>query len=179
MSRKPLVLGVALSLILAAVVVPISIHLPRWVEFEFVFLAWWVIWVGLLAWLLFRGHSVDDDTDVEPIARVGQGFGSAADGIFDFGCLATDGCQQLVVLVIAGMLLWAGAWLLLEFLLPGIAVLFLASIGGMLARAVNDTHGCEGQMGRSLLWAGLWATAYIGPLAGIVAWLSALLPQWR
>src|SRR5690242_14129916 len=46
---------------LTAVLIPMALHLPRWVEFEIVLGAWWAVWLAVLTWLLFTGKRVTDD----------------------------------------------------------------------------------------------------------------------
>src|SRR5262249_10174101 len=46
---------------LTAVLIPMALRLPRWVEFEIVLAAWWAIWLAVLAGLLYTGRRVTDD----------------------------------------------------------------------------------------------------------------------
>lgn len=82
------------------------------------------------------------------------------------------------MLIIGAFVLIAFAFLFLfELVIPAIALLLLASIGGMFARAVNDNHHCEGNLGLSVLWGAIWASVYVGPLAAIVIWVINFLPK--
>ena len=175
-SRKVLVGVVCLCLALAATLLPVSLHLQKWVEAELVLFAWWVVWVCLLAWLLYRGHDVDDDGQI----RFGGGrTGSCLDlaTYVDPGCgaLFGEGCAAALVGVLVSVVLLAAVFLMIEFVVPAIALVLLASIGGMLARAVNDRHDCDGRFWRSLAWGTAWATVYIGPVAAIVIWAGTML----
>jgi hypothetical protein len=183
-SRKLIVAIVALCMAVAALVIPVAAHLPRWIEIELVLGAWWLLWVITLVVLLFQGVAVDDDTSAPTFARgstkgLGGAVGETASNLewFD-GCgfaACGEGC-----LIAAGILLAVFALLaVIEFLIPAIAILLFASIGGMLARAVNDRHECEGRFGLSVLWGLLWATLYTGPVIAIVAWVSAFLAHRR
>jgi hypothetical protein len=185
-SRKPIVLLVSLCLILAAVLIPVGAHLPRWVEIEIVLGVWWLIWVIALTWILHRGHKVEDDANW---TGMGSKKGSFLDrfmpnsdkysGCGDFAGCADPGCGEgfggIVVAILALILIGLAVILLVELIIPAIALLLFASIGGMFARAVNDTHDCEGSIGKSLFWGALWATVYIGPVAAVAIWLANYL----
>ena len=47
--------------VLTAVLIPMALRLPRWVEFEIVLAAWWAIWLAVLTRLLYAGQRVADD----------------------------------------------------------------------------------------------------------------------
>lgn len=185
LSRKPLVIWLVVCLAVSAAAIPFAAHLPRWVEIELVFGAWWAIWVCALTWLLFHGHEVDDDAEVdrpELVKRMGgDGHGGCLDsaGCLDpNGCMVVDeGCGQGLLVVVALILGGLAVLLIVEFLIPAVAMLLLASIGGMVARAVNDRHECQGRLGLSLFWGALWATVYVGPVAALAIWGTALVQQ--
>lgn len=177
-SRKPIVLLVSLCLILSAVLIPVASRLPRLIEAELVLGVWWLIWVIALSALLFRGHKVEDDADW--IGNGGERTKSWLEWLnipADSGCLLDEGCFMIFVAIIAFLLLGLAFLVLIEFVVPAIALLLFASIGGMFARAVNDNHHCEGRLGLSLLWGAIWATVYVGPIAAIVIWVISLLPR--
>lgn len=139
---------------------------------------WWLIWVVTLTVLLYRGHKVDDDADW--IGNGGERTKSWLEWIHlpaDSGCGVDEGCLTIVVAILAFLLLGLAFLVLIEFIVPAIALLLFASIGGMFARAVNDTHHCEGRFGLSLFWGAMWATVYVGPIAAIVIWVISLLPR--
>lgn len=175
-SRKPLVLVIALCLVLSGVLIPVGAHLPRWVEAEIVLAVWWLVWVCMLTALLFRGEAVDDDTRWLPFGGEKSGMMLDSLGILDpVGCIAGEGCATVILTIAAVLLAGLALMVLVEFIVPAIALLLLASIGGMLARAVNDRHECAGRFGASLLWGAVWATLYIGPVAAAVLWLSTMV----
>lgn len=181
-SRKPIVLIVGLCFLASAILIPVSLHLNRWVEVELVLAVWWLVWFVVMSWLLYEGHAVDDDIHVPKTkgaltkTTAGEAGGCLVDAGCAPGCFPIDaGCGEFGVAIIAGFLLLIGVVFLIELLFPAIALLLLASIGGMFARAVNDTHDCEGRVGRSLFWAFAWATLYIGPVAAVVIWVSNYL----
>lgn len=147
------------------------------VEAEMVLGAWWLVWVIGLTWLLFRGHHVEDDAE-----WIGKGKGRWRDWgdwlhFPDLGCAFDEGCATILLAIVAFLLLGLAFLLLIELIIPAIALLLLLSIGGMFARAVNDNHHCEGNLGLSVFWGGIWATVYVGPLAAIVIWVINMLPK--
>jgi hypothetical protein len=191
-SRKPIVLLVSICLILSAVIIPTASKLPRLIEVELVMGAWWLIWVGVLTYLLHRGHAVEDDAKwtgawgKESTVRtwldqlVGRHGNTANDlsGCADpSGCFLDEGCAYLAIGILAVILFGLAFFLVIELFIPAIALLLLASIGGMCARAVNDTHHCQGRLGLSLLWGAAWATVYIGPVAAIAIWVASYLAK--
>ncbi len=177
-ARLPMVSGRTSALVLAAcfglsgVLIPVAAHLPRWVEFELVFAAWWIAWVAALSVLLFRGWAVDDDP---PPARLGTfgGLGRGAAGAPDVdrpgwgdtACCAAEGCLSEAGLVVVALL---GAWLVVEFVVPAVALLAYLVIRRMLAAVVNDDDVCKGRLGRSVGWALWYATLFTAPLAFLV-----------
>lgn len=169
---------VSLCLIISAVLIPVASKLPHLIEAEIVLLAWWLIWVIALTTLLFRGHAVEDDADW--IGKGGLRTKSWFEWVnmpWDAGCAFDEGCVTIILAIVAFLLIGLAFLLLIEFVIPAIALLLLASIGGMFAQAVNDTHHCEGRMGLSLLWGAIWATVYVGPVAAIVIWVAGYLAQ--
>jgi hypothetical protein len=174
-SRKVLVPVVGLCLLLSGVLIPIGAHLPRWIEAEIVLGAWWLVWTCVLTWLLVSGHAVDDDSGM----NFGGGKTQMVLDAFSFpdlgGCAVDEGCASIFLGLIAALLIGLAFVVLVEFIVPAIAILLLLSIGGMLARAVNDTHECRGRIGLSLMWGALWSTVYIGPILVVVLGLSAFL----
>jgi hypothetical protein len=50
-----------ICLLLTAILIPMALRLPRWIEFEIVLLVWWVIWFAVLTGFLYRGLRVADD----------------------------------------------------------------------------------------------------------------------
>lgn len=172
-SRKTIVPIVVTCLAVAALCIPIALHLPRFIEIELVLGAWWLIWTVTLFILLYRGHKVDDDTAVSgwSSSRFGSLDGTWADSI---GCVG-DGCAEGFGYLVAGIFVIIGILLLVELIIPGLIILLLLSIGGMTARAINDRHDCDGRFVPSLLWSVVWSTVYTGPLIAIVVAISAYL----
>ncbi len=175
-SRKPLVLLVSLCLLVAAAAIPAASHLPAWIEVEFVLLAWWAVCAAVLTYLLYIGHGVDDDIIAPSFS------GTKSDALYHSleiaancgGCVVGENCLAALMILFAGLLIGLALALLIELVIPAIALLLLVSIGGMLARVANDTHGCHNRFGPSLFWGVLWATIYVAPIAAIVVWVAAI-----
>ncbi|MEQ1932260.1 MAG: hypothetical protein ABL962_00070 [Fimbriimonadaceae bacterium] len=174
-SRKPLALTVLLCLGGWVLVFSVAVRLPRWLEAEIILGIWWGTWVWILSWMLYQGHQVDDDAEVGFGGDFSRKAGETAVSSLDLGCLVFgEGCLIAIGLVILIFLLA----LFIEFALPALGFILFLSVGGMFARAINDTHGCERNLGRSLLWGGLWATLYVGPLLAVVPWLPLVFPKF-
>lgn len=171
LSRRPLALALAACMLVAGLVVPQALHLPRWVEIELVLAAWWLTWCAVLFWILYRGSEVEDDADVEFATHRTR---SAIQWTFGLG----DSCcwfNEIGIAVFAVIVALLAVFFLVELAAPAVALLLFLSIGGMVARAVNDRHDCEGRVGPSLLWAVLWSTVYLGPASALAAWLSKFI----
>lgn len=162
----------------SAVLLPASVHLPRWVEVELVLALWWVIVAGALTTLLYRGFRLRDDVVYftpwsrpaavkgdAPAAPAGKtGCAGWADGLS--GC-GGDGEGLLVMLALAvvlGLALGA-AWVLVELALPLVFFLMYWLFMRAIGRVANDRHGCEGSLARALGWGLGWATLYVLPVA--------------
>jgi hypothetical protein len=77
---------------------------------------------------------------------------------------------------VAIVALFFAAWFVVEVAIPGIAFVTYFLLRGMLARVVNDRHGCAGSWPRAIGWAIIWATVYILPQAALV-WVIHLVVQ--
>jgi hypothetical protein len=184
-------LVVGASLVASAVLLPASVKLPRWIEAELVLGLWWVIVLGTLATLLYRGFRLRDDyvyflpwdrpakaggAEGERPARGGaSGGGSGCSGID--GCNVLDGCSgdgegMLAALVVGAALAVAlgAAWVFVELAMPLVFFLMYALLLRAIGRVAKDHHDCAGAPGRSLGWGALWATIYVAPIA-LVTWL--------
>jgi hypothetical protein len=150
-------------------------HLTALVEAQVVMGVWWVVWFGVLTYLLYTGTLVDDELvdvsfspgSVEDILETVPNPGCAPD--------PSDGCLAVIGILVGVVLLYLAFVLLIELVLPGIALILLVSVGGMLARVANDTHDCERKLGRSLTWAFVWSTTYVLPIALAVIGVVSLL----
>jgi hypothetical protein len=87
-----------------------------------------------------------------------------------FGELLASAGDVEGILVVLGVLLAIGlGWAIVELLAPVLLICAYVVIVAALRRVANDRHGCEANLGRSILWGALWATLYTLPLAAIVA----------
>jgi hypothetical protein len=163
-----------ICLLLAVILIPMALRLPRWVEFEIVLGVWWFVWFAVLTCFLYRGLRVGDDyafhrprnwssSNQNQSQKDSTSTDSSGVGFFS-GWLP----DELVVLFIVAGVLVGGIWLLFEVAIPVVLFLLYFVSRGMLARVVNDRHHCRGNLGRSVLWGFAWATVYTVPLAGAV-----------
>ena len=140
-SGKFSALVLALCFLLTAVLIPVSAHFPRWVEFELVLAVWWALWTGALPVLLYRGHAISDD-----FSQPTGGFIKNLDlGSLDLGGCSTGcagfewiGCADTLGAIAIGIMILIAAFVLIKFALPGVAFLIYFLIRGMLARVVNN-----------------------------------------
>jgi hypothetical protein len=168
-----------LCLAVSAVLLPVAAHLPRWVEFELVLAAWWVVWTIAVTWFLYRGCDVADDLRTPKVPAMGSSSG-LADNTGDWGLDLVANCAETPALVIGAIVFGVvGVWLAVEFLIPGLAFLLYLLVRGMVARAVNDRRDCGGSLLRAVAWGLAWATLYTAPLALTVLAVHALHPRLR
>jgi hypothetical protein len=193
LSGKATAAWLVVCLLLPAVLIPTVVQLPIWIRFEIVLGVWWVVWLLVLARLLYTGQRVSDDhvlgaprswlassTDKEkekPAPARGEGGGSWFSGLNLGGGMDGEVAAIGCAIVIGLILLFAGAWILVEIAIPVTWFLLYFLVRGMLATVVNDRHRCRGQVGRSLGWAFLWATAYMAPLALAIWFIHYALTQ--
>jgi hypothetical protein len=162
---------------LSSIILPVAAHLPRWVEFELVIGAWWVIWTIALVYLLHKGCDITDDMQPRTPRTGGCSWGDTIGDGCAFAPIEAGECGGIVVGLLAIVLLIAGLWLAIEVLIPGLAFLLYWLVRGMAARAVNDRKDCKENLLRSAGWGVLWATLYTAPLA-LAAWaIHAILPR--
>jgi hypothetical protein len=179
LSGKAAAAWLVVCLGLTAVLIPMVLRLPIWIDFEIVLAVWWVVWLGVLTAFLYSGSRVADDHALQQPRNWFSGWfssgksksgkestsdGSWWDGFF-VGWFVGD---ELLVLIIAAVVLVAGIWLLFEVAIPVLLFLLYFVARGMLAGVANDRHHCRGRLGRSVVWGFLWATAYTAPLAAAV-----------
>jgi hypothetical protein len=196
LSGRATALVVGLSLSATAILLPVTLHLPQWVETEIVFGVWWVIVTLTLVTLLYRGFRLRDDLVVflpwdrpaasAKAAGAPKPKGKSGGASWADGCSIGDGCSGLdgegcggalaVIAVIAVAL--GAAWIFVELVMPVVFFLtywlFMRGIG----RVANDRRGCEGDFLKSLGWGALWATVYVLPLGGIT-WALHVIHKLR
>lgn len=169
-----------LCLAMSAVLLPVAAHLPRWVEFELVLGAWWAVWAIAVAWFLYRGCDVADDMPgpPQPSAHgIDPPYVDLGGCGLDLAALGGEGCGTVVLGIGAVLLVIAGLWLAVEFLIPGLAFLLYLLVRGMVARAVNDRRDCGGSILRAAAWGIAWATLYTAPLALTVLAVHSIHPH--
>ncbi len=177
LSGKVAAAWLVVCLLLTALLIPMAVRLPLWVDFEIVLAVWWAVWFAVLTGLLHNGFRVADDHALQQPRNWFSGWSSSKknkessetsgswwDGFF-WGWVLGD---ELVFLIIAAVVLVGGIWLLFEVAIPVLLFLLYFIARGMLAGVANDRHHCRGRLGRSVLWGFLWATVYTGPLAAAV-----------
>jgi hypothetical protein len=178
-------------LALIALLIPTVVRLPLWIDFEIVLASWWLVWLIVLARLLYTGQRVtadhqlgeprnwltaitgkkDQETPKDPLdiskPKTQQRGGSWSPYI-DLGGIDGEGCAWILAVFVALVLLVFLIWFLIEIAIPVVLFLLYLAVRGMLAHVINDRHRCRGRLGRSLGWAFVWATLYTAPLAGVV-----------
>jgi hypothetical protein len=181
LSGKASAAWLVVCFVLTAVLIPMTLRLPRWVAFEVVLAAWWLIWLAVLTRLLYVGQRVADDhqmseprpwfSSAKPRAKPKKQDPNSAwwDGFF-WGSLGFDSEAVAVgCLIVIGLIVLVGlVWLLIEVAIPLMLFVLYFVTRGMLARVINDRHHCRGRLGRALAVAFLWATVYTAPLAAAV-----------
>jgi len=150
--------------LLAAVLIPVAIRLPRWIEVEMVLAGWWLVWAVAITLILHQGCDVMNDASAPEL-------GGKTEGLDAGGCIEAPfsvmegGCWSVVAILLAAI----GIWLFIELVIPAIAFAAYFTIHGMLAWAVNDRHHCVGSWPRSILWGGVSAALFTAPLA-LLTW---------
>jgi len=156
--------------LITAVLLPIELDLPHWVEAEAVLAAWWVVWVLILADVLFRGRRLGQ---LRQRLSTDDGEGDVIDDALSFASADwASAAEGGVVGLIAGLLLA----LLLTFALGPLIAIIPALIGGvyflivrLIAQAVRARRRTRRHPLRSLAVAVQWATIYTAPLA-VAVW---------
>lgn len=179
--KLPLFSGKASALVLIgcflvpALLVPLVLRWPWWIDAALVVGCWWLTWVVALTIVLYRGHKVTDDHAMKQPRSWGLGDKlkdwspavDLSDGI-DFSADSGGACLVALLIVLALPLLVLLIWFLAEVGLPLLAFIAYVLVRGQLAHVANDKHGCEGSLVKAPLWGTLWATVYTTPLAVLV-----------
>jgi hypothetical protein len=176
-----------LCLLLPAVLIPAVVRLPVWIDAEIVLGVWWLVWLMVLARLLYTGQRVTDDhalqsprswfgarQDNPPRRRSTSGGGRGWFNWMNWGWHVPsgdpEGCAIAILIVVGLILLVGGLWFIIEIAIPLVWFLLYLHLRGMLAMVINDRHRCRGRLGRSVAWAFVWGSAYTAPLA-LAVWL--------
>ncbi len=196
LSGKAVAAWLILYFVLTGRLIPAVLRLPRWVEFEIVLAAWGMVWLIVLARLLYTGRLVSHDyrwderynwlglpseremdrvppTPSQPDAqseRERMAYHRGLSHGLSWGSLWGPGDATAELgLILGALLLLFGVVRALTFLaVPVVVFLLYFMVRGMLARVVNDRHHCRGRLARALGCGFLWATVYTAPLAGAV-----------
>jgi hypothetical protein len=173
-SGTAVVVLVLASLGVCALLFPVSLRLPRWVETEIVLGAWWIVLASALAFLLHRGLRITDDyrfSLAAPKQSTSPELDARIEKILTWSCVADPvGCGVFAVVA------FVAAWFVAELVLPLVFTLTYLLLYRALASVANDPHACQGNGRRSLAWGTGWATVYVVPLAVIVWWVHLV---WR
>jgi hypothetical protein len=174
-SGKAMAAALALCFVLTGLLVPVILRKPIWIDAEFVVGTWWLIWVVVLAAMLYQGHRVSDDHQLGNarswgLGNIFKGWYSTGSGwdVVDVGTLDSESCAIGCLIIAAIPLIIGLVWVLVEIAIPGLIFLTYFMIRGQLAHVVNDRHHCTGNLIRSIAWGALWATVYTTPIAGFV-----------
>jgi lysylphosphatidylglycerol synthetase-like protein (DUF2156 family) len=187
LSGRATAMVILTSLAGAAVLLPASVKLPRWVEAELVLGAWWLIVAVALTTLLYRGFRLRDDLvyfapwDRPKGSSPGDGKAAGSPGgCGDLGGCGNafpnldigdgEGCLVAIAVGLAMVVAFGAAWVFVELVMPLIFFLMYALFMRAIARAARDRRGCEGDLVKSLGFGGLWATIYVVPIAALT-WL--------
>jgi hypothetical protein len=176
----------AVSLIATGLLVPVALHLPRWIEAEIVLGTWWVTGAVALSVLLFRGARIADDYYYRaPWHRPAEKHLSAASSSTRSGSssgwldppvwLALEGGAGALVGILLAGAAFAAAWLVVELAAPIVFLLFYALLSRAVERATGDNRECKGNLARSLAWGTLWASTYAAPVVAFVWLLHAVI----
>jgi hypothetical protein len=178
-SGKWTVFWLLVCLIITALLIPLVLKKPLWVELEIVVVVWWLLWGVVLTKLLYKGEQIADDHQQHK-ARDWFGLnkeGSGSSGPDLGGCgpgVDAEGCLVLLGLIVALFLVW----ILIEFALPILFFMLYFLIRGMLVHAVHDKPQCQGNWSMAAFRGFLWATIYTAPLAGTI-WLVHYMQMKR
>jgi hypothetical protein len=194
-SARRTALVMSACLVFTGAAVPLSLHLPRWVELEAALAGWWLVWAVVLTVVARRGAELVDDHALvirlpwslapapgrarataapTPTAETPPPRSSWWSKIVD--ALSFPGDLEALVFVVGlavvlGVAL-AGAWLMIEVVAP---VLFAVAYFGVV-RALRRAADYRGSTVRASVAGAGWATAYVAPLAAMV-WLVHLVAQ--
>jgi hypothetical protein len=181
LSGKASAAALLLCLGTTAVLIPMALRMPRWVEYEIVLGVWWIIWLLVLTSYLYGGQRITDDHQLgqprnwfassksQPARRRRDSNSSWWDGFF-WGSVAFDaeGCIYGLAIIVALILLVGLIWFLIEIAIPVLFFLLYVIVRSMMAQVLNDCHYCRGRLARALAWGFVWATVYTAPLAAVV-----------
>jgi hypothetical protein len=172
--------AIGIAFLATATFLPAALRLPRWLDAEWVFVAWWAVAAAGLALLIYRGARVADDHAIvswSPLAKEGPmplpSVGTVADGAF----LAADadGCLGVIIGLLLAAVTYVAAVVFVDFAAPLAFLLCYGIVLGASRRVLRAHPKCRGRLAPSIAWGTLWAAAYVVPLMVAVRFLHALL----
>jgi len=169
LSGRSSALALLLCFAATAVLIPMILGLPTWIEAELVLACWWLIWGVVLSVLLYRRVLVKDDYAPVPAATSGQGW--TLRHVIPSGSYDTGGDSSLLgclLSMVVYILALAVIWLFVELVIPLLAFTLYFLMKAMLAAALKGRHRCRGRLWLSLGLGWLWATVFTVPLALLV-----------
>lgn len=161
-----------------ALALPLSLHLPRWIEIEVVLSAWALLLFGTLTTFLHRGWRLQDDhalrIDFDRF-RLPKAAAPKPRREWSLDLADADGCMYVVALGLVVGLVFILAFVVTELVFPLVFFLAYSLVVRAIQRAMRDRHDCRGRFARSLAWGGLWTAIYFGPLAAILWAVHSIL----
>jgi hypothetical protein len=174
-SGKAMAAALILCFLMTALLVPVILRKEAWIDAEIIVGTWWLIWVCVLAGMLYQGHKVSDDHqlgearswNLRGMFRNWYSGGNAID-VVDISGVDSEACAIGCLIIAALPLLVGLVWLVVEIAIPALIFVAYFMVRGQLAHVVNDKHHCKASLIRSVPWGALWATVYTAPIAGLV-----------
>ncbi|MCC6897747.1 MAG: hypothetical protein IT377_02170 [Polyangiaceae bacterium] len=184
LSGRSTALVMTAALVVSAVVLPLGLRLPHWIEAELVLGVWWLGIGTLLTTLLFTGRRLAADHRFElhaPSLGGNAGKPGAKSGWSDHGgcgnagCVDAGGCGEAALIVVVLAVAALAAWLVVEIVLPVVVFVVYYFAIKAIGRVARDRHDCEKNLGRSLGWGFFWASVYLVPVAALIAVIGTLI----
>jgi hypothetical protein len=171
-SGKAMAAALVLCFVMTGLLVPVILRKEIWIDAEFVVGTWWLIWVVVLAAMLYQGHRVSDDHQLGQarswnLRKFFIDWFPVADAV-DVVTLDIEACAIGCLIVAAIPLLVLLVWFFVEIAIPALIFVAYFMVRGQLAHVVNDRHDCARNLIRSVAWGAWWATIYTAPIAGLV-----------
>lgn len=169
------------SFVATALALPLSLHLPRWVETEVVLCAWALLLFGALATFLYRGWRLRDDhallIDFDRL-RLPNPAPRKPRIDWSLSLADADGCMYVIALGLVCGVVFAIAFIVTELVFPLVFFVAYSLVVRAIERVMRDRHDCRDRLARSLAWGGLWTAIYFGPLAALI-WTVHAISQVR
>jgi hypothetical protein len=183
-SARATAVALGIAFLATASLLPAALKLPRWVEVEWVLLAWWAIGAVALATLIYRGARLADDHDLvfpwdRPDADDPPASPRSADAVktrsprwSDWldpsGCVPVEGCAGILIGIGLAAAAYAAAWFFVELVAPLVFFLFYVAVLRAVRRVTTMHVECRGRLTLAIAWGALWAAAYALPLSLVV-----------